>query len=59
MVELDDKAIFPPFKDYKAQVLDVLVVSATRKALAETLTNNPDALISNRVFHCFYIPNGQ
>ncbi len=44
MVERDDEAIFPPFEDYKAQVGDVLVVAATRKALAETLTNNPDAL---------------
>jgi len=59
MVERDDKAIFPPFEDYKAQVGDVLMDAAMRKALAETLTNNQDALIGSRVFHCFYIPNGQ
>ena len=28
MVERDDKAIFPPFEDYKAQVGDVLMDAA-------------------------------
>lgn len=44
MVQRDDEAIFPPFEDYRVRVGDVLVVAATRKALTETLSNDPDAL---------------
>ncbi len=43
MVQREDEVIFPPFEDYVARVDDVLVVAATRQALTETLTNDPDA----------------
>lgn len=47
MVQREDEAIFPPFEDYRVQAGDVLVVAATRKALTETMSNNPDALHPN------------
>lgn len=44
MVQRDEEVMFPPFEDYVARAGDVLVVAATRQALTETLTNQPDAL---------------
>lgn len=44
MVQRDDEVLFPPFEDYVAASGDVLVVAATRQALTETLSNQPDAL---------------
>ncbi|NQW00922.1 MAG: SLC13 family permease [Rhodospirillales bacterium] len=47
MVVRGEEALFPPFEDYVARAGDVLVVAATRKALTETLSNDPDALHPN------------
>ncbi len=47
MVQRNDEAIFPPFEGYQAKAGDVLVVAATRKALTETLSNDPEALHPN------------
>jgi len=44
MVHRGDAAILPPFEDYRAEAGDVLVVAATRKALIETLSNDPEVL---------------
>jgi len=39
-----DETILPPFEDYVARVGDVLVVAATREALTQTLSNDPESL---------------
>ncbi len=44
MVLRGDAVFFPPFEDYQATSGDVLVVAATRKALTETMSNDPNAL---------------
>ncbi len=44
MIRRADETILPPFEDYVAQAGDTLVVAATRKALTETLSNDPDSL---------------
>jgi di/tricarboxylate transporter len=44
MIRRADETILPPFEDYVARAGDTLVVAATRKALTETLSNDPDSL---------------
>jgi len=44
MIRRVDETILPPFEDYVARAGDVLVVAATRAALTDTLSNDPDAL---------------
>jgi len=44
MVQREDEAILPPFEDFQARVGDVLVVAATRSALAKTLADDPESL---------------
>ena len=44
MVQRGEQAILPPFEDYIVRPGDVLVVSATRKALAEFLAEDPGLL---------------
>ena len=44
MVQRGEQAILPPFEDYVARPGDVLVVAATRKALADFLAENPGLL---------------
>ncbi|MFQ5763672.1 MAG: SLC13 family permease [Rhodospirillales bacterium] len=44
MVQRDEQAILPPFEDYVARAGDVLVVAATRQALARFLAADPGLL---------------
>ena len=44
MVQRGEQAILPPFEDYTARPGDVLVVAATRKALARFLAEDPGLL---------------
>ena len=44
MVQRGEQAILPPFEDYVARPGDILVVAATRKALGDFLSNDPDLL---------------
>jgi len=44
MVRRKHETILPPFEGYVAEAGDVLVVAATRKALTETLSNDPESL---------------
>ncbi|MEE9316982.1 MAG: SLC13 family permease [Rhodospirillales bacterium] len=44
MVQRGERAILPPFEDYTAKPGDVLVVAATRKALARFLAEDPGLL---------------
>ncbi len=47
MVQRGEQAILPPFEDYTARPGDVLVVAATRKALAQFLAEDPGLLHPN------------
>jgi di/tricarboxylate transporter len=47
MVQRGEQAILPPFEDYTARPGDVLVVAATRKALARFLAEDPGLLHPN------------
>ncbi len=47
MVQRGEQAILPPFEDYIARPGDVLVVAATRKALAKFLAEDPGLLHPN------------
>lgn len=47
MVQRGERAILPPFEDYAARVGDVLVVAATRQALAKQLADDPDLMHPN------------
>ena len=47
MVQRGEQAILPPFEDYVARPGDVLVVAATRKALAQFLAEDPGLLHPN------------
>jgi len=44
MIRRADETILPPFEDYVARSGDVLVVAATREALTQTLSNDPQSL---------------
>ena len=47
MVQRGEQAILPPFEDFTARPGDVLVVAATRKALARFLAEDPGLLHPN------------
>jgi di/tricarboxylate transporter len=47
MVQRGERAILPPFEDYVAEVGDVLVVAATRKAIAKLAAEDPEPLHSD------------
>ena len=47
MVQRDEQAILPPFENYVVRPGDVLVVAATRKALARFLAEDPGLLHPN------------
>jgi len=44
MIRRAEETILPPFEDYVACAGDVLVVAATREALTQTLSNDPESL---------------
>ena len=47
MVQRGERAILPPFENYTARAGDVLVVAATRKALAKLAAEDPEPLHSD------------
>ena len=47
LVQRGERAILPPFEDYLVRPGDVLVVAATRKALAKFLAGDPGLLYPN------------
>lgn len=44
MIQRNHEMILPPFEDYVAQVGDVMVIAATRKALRDAVASDPDLL---------------
>lgn len=59
MIQRGHEMILPPFEDYEAQVGDVMVIAATRKALKEAAASDPDLLHPDLGDYSRHVGGGQ